>query len=151
MPSDPVFLEAFKKIETLIGVDFLGGYSGFDLTGRVKRGIMPQAPMIPSACVFMFDIKEEFGRTLGRYRSEIVFEIYGFCGGASLQDRMDNACRLGADLINALTADRTLGLAGKTDDVICNFSALEGDRFSIEGVGISYIEVKVTFQSARGV
>ena len=151
MPSDPVYLEAFKKIADLIGVDFAAGYSGFDLTGRVKRGIMPQAPMIPSACVFMFDIKEDFGQTLDRYRSEIVFEIYGFCGGSSLEDRMDNACRLGADLINALTADRSLGLAGKTDDVICNFSALEGDRFSIEGVAIAYIEAKVTFQSDRGV
>ena len=151
MPSDPVYLQAFKAIADLIAVDFASGYSGLDLTNRVVRGIMPQAPMIPSACVFMFDIKEDFGQSLDRYQAEIVFEIYGFCGGTSLVDRMDNACRLGGDLINALTTDRTLGLNGLTDDVICNFAALEGDRYGIEGIAVAYIEVKVTFQNSAGV
>tara|TARA_Y100000310_G_scaffold339598_1_gene432762 strand:- start:506 stop:967 length:462 start_codon:yes stop_codon:yes gene_type:complete len=151
--SDPVYLQAFKAIADLIAVDFSSGYSGLDLSGsgQVVRGIMPQAPMIPSACVFMFDIKEDFGQSLDRYQAEIVFEIYGFCGGTSLVDRMDNACRLGGDLINALTTDRTLGLNGLTDDVICNFAALEGDRYQVEGVAIAYIEVKVKYQSSSGV
>ena len=55
MPSDPIYLTAWKKIAELIGVDFAAGYSGFDLSNRVLRGSMPEAPVVPSACVFMSD------------------------------------------------------------------------------------------------
>jgi len=150
MPSDPIYLTAWKKIAELIGVDFAAGYSGYDLTDRVFRGSMAEAPMIPSACIFMFDIREDFGQVLTRYQAEILFEVYGFCGGTTLEDRIDNASRLGADFINALTSDRSLGNIG-TDDVLCNFIAMNGDKYGIDGIGIAYLEIKVKFQSDRGV
>ncbi|MAF25762.1 hypothetical protein CL634_09350 [bacterium] len=151
MPSDPVYLEAWKKIAELIGVDYAAGYSGLDLTDRVLRGSMPEAPVVPSACIFMFDVKEDFGQVLTRYQAEITYEIYAFCGGSSLEDRIDTAARLGADMINSLTSDRTLGLAGKIDDVLCSFLAMDGDRYGIDGMAIAYLEIKVKFQSDRGV
>ena len=150
MPSDPIYLSAWKQIASLIGADFTSGYSGLDLTGRVRRGSVASAPMVPSASIFMFDIKEDFGQVLTRYQAEITFEIYAFCGGTDIETRADASSRLGADMINALTSDRTLGLT-TIDDVLCNFIAMDGDSYGVAGVGIAYIEVKVKYQSDRGV
>jgi hypothetical protein len=107
--------------------------------------------MIPFCAVLFFGAKEEFGQVLTRYQGDMTFELYGFCGGGTVEERIDNATRLSADLINALTSDRTLGLNGLTDDVLCSFEAIEGDRFGIAGVGIAYVEVIVKFQADRGV
>ena len=152
MPSDPVFLQAQKAIADKIEADYSGGYSGLDLsaTGTIVRGAMPDAPMVPSGCVVMLDCMETQGKTLGYYSGTITYEIYGFIGGGDVSDRNDNAIRLGADFINALTTDRSLGLS-TIDDILCSFAALDGDRFGIQSCGIAYVRVEVTFSNSTGV
>ncbi|MBG89538.1 MAG: hypothetical protein CMO80_21945 [Verrucomicrobiales bacterium] len=107
--------------------------------------------MVPYASVFLVDSLEETGPVLTRYSGNMVFEIYAFAGGGTLIQRMDRALQLGADIINSLTSDRSLGLAGQTDDILCSISALDGDRFGIPGAGVAFIQATVTFQSDRGV
>ena len=153
MPSDPVFLQAQKAIADAIEANYTSGYSGLDLsaTGTIVRGAMPEAPMVPSGCVVMIDCLETQGKTLGYYSGTINYEIYGFIGGGNVSDRNDNAIRLGADFINAITADRSLGLS-TTDDVLCSFAALDGDQYGLgSSCGIAYVRVEVTFSNSSGV
>ena len=153
MPSDPVFLSTYKALATKIAADYAAGYSGLDLSvaGSVVRGIIPEAPILPFASIFFVETAENAGPVLTRYSGTMTFEIYAFAGGDSITERADAAIRLGADCMNAITADRSLGLAGAIDDVLCNFTHLEGDRIGVPYAGVAFIQCQVTFQADRGV
>tara|TARA_Y100001963_G_scaffold89819_1_gene123985 strand:- start:3299 stop:3751 length:453 start_codon:yes stop_codon:yes gene_type:complete len=148
---DSVFVATWKKIAQIIEADYTSGYSGLNLTGRVIRGTLPEAPIIPYAAVFLIDSVENAGPVLTRYSGTMEFEIYVFAGGGDLAERTDNALQLAADVMNQLTADRSLGLSGKIDDIVNSVAALDGDRFGIDKTGVAFIKSIVTFQSDRGV
>ena len=153
MPSDPVFLKAYKALATKIAADYSSGYSGLYMTatGRVIRGIIPEAPILPFASIFFVETSESAGPVLTRYSGTMTFEIYAFAGGDTITERADAAVRLGADMMNAINTDRSLGLAGAIDDVVCNFTHLEGDRIGVPHAGVAFVQALVTFQSDRGV
>ena len=148
---DAVFVKTWKAIQTAIAVNYAAGYSGLNLTNRVIRGAIPEAPMLPYASIFLLDNVETAGPVLTRYSGKMIFEIYAFAAGSDVTSRTDNALNLGADIINALTADRSLGLAGAIDDLICSIAALDGDRLGVPSSGVAFLNVSVTFQSDRGV
>ena len=136
--------------------DFSSGYSGLDMRNSVVIGSILEPPQIPYASINFIDFTTEQGLNLSSYRMTARFEIYVFCGGSSVSDRLKNVTNLSSDVIKAITADRWLGLANPDttrtiDNVLCNFTAVEGDRYGLDNVAIGYIEVTAPFQSVTGV
>ena len=140
-----------EKIRDLIAVDFTSGESGIDMQNTVQIGATIEPPYVPFACVSFAQAASEYGQSLGRYRITNTFEVYAFVGGADVEERTVNAMDLVEDMIQALCADRQIGLASIVDDIKCAFLAEDGDRYGIEGIGIGYIEVQVYSQSDTGI
>ena len=140
-----------EKIKELIAVDFSSGESGLDMQDKVQIGAIIDPPYVPFACVSFAQATSDFGQSLGRYRITNTFEVYAFVGGGDVEERTVNAMDLVEDMVEALVADRQIGLNAIVDDIKCAFVAEDGDRYGIEGVGIGYIEVQVYSQSDTGI
>lgn len=151
-PTTPIILEVWNGIKSQIENDYSSGYSGLNLTGRVFQGRFTESPLSGAAYVAFIDQKEQNGQVLTRYRGEMKFQVYCFNYGKNNYDRTSNAIKLGADVQNAILADRTLGLsAGRIDNIIVSTTALDGDEFGLSTLGISIVEIQVFFQSDRGI
>ncbi len=140
-----------EKIKELIAVDFSAGESGLDMQSKVQIGAIIDPPYIPFGCVSFVQATSDFGQSLGRYRITNTFEVYAFVGGSDVEERTVNAMDLVEDMVEALVANRQIGLNSIVDDIKCAFVAEDGDRYGIEGVGIGYIEVQVYSQSDTGI
>lgn len=140
-----------EKIKELVAVDFTAGESGIDMRNKVQVGAIIDPPYIPFGCVSFVQATSEYGQSLGRYRITNTFEVYAFVGGGDVEERTINAMDLVEDMVEALCADRQIGLNAIVDDIKCAFVAEDGDRYGIEGVGIGYIEVQVYSQSDTGI
>ncbi len=140
-----------EKIKELVAVDFTAGESGLDMRNKVQVGAIIDPPYIPFGCVSFVQATSEYGQSLGRYRITNTFEVYAFVGGGDVEERTINAMDLVEDMVEALCADRQIGLSLIVDDIKCAFVAEDGDRYGIEGVGIGYIEVQVYSQSDTGI
>jgi hypothetical protein len=140
-----------EKIKELIAVDYSGGESGLDMQDKVQIGAIIDPPYIPFGCVSFVQATSDFGQSLGRYRITNTFEVYAFVGGGDVEERTINAMDLVEDMVEALVANRQIGLNAIVDDIKCAFVAEDGDRYGIEGVGIGYIEVQVYSQSDTGI
>tara|TARA_R100001086_G_C11842083_1_gene259314 strand:+ start:2269 stop:2721 length:453 start_codon:yes stop_codon:yes gene_type:complete len=149
--ADIIHVQVLNRLKTLIAADFSSGFSGFDLSDRVVLGAVIHSPQVPSASIVFVDTIEQQGRTLGRYIGESVYQIVCYAGGSNLESRIQNAMNLAGDIQKAITSDRTLGLSGLTQDVIVNFTALDGEEYGISNTGISLLEVRVSHQSQFGV
>jgi len=122
------------------------------MSNRVIIGTTIDPPYSPFGCCYFIDFTTQHGPSLGRYTMVPRYEIYLYIGGSSLSERMRATMNLCSDVIENLTADRFLGLGGGViDDVLCEFTAMDGDKFGLEGMGIGYIEVTTPFQSATGI
>ena len=149
--DDCRIVKVHKKIAELVGVNFAGGASSADMTGRIVRGSTIDPPYTPFGCVFFVDAREQYGPTLGRFQSTARFELYCYIGGTDEASRNDNALNLASDMIEALTDNRQLGLpSGTIDDVLCSFTALDGEKYGLDGIGIGYIQCDVKFQTSTG-
>jgi len=140
-----------EKLKQLIAVDFSAGESALDMSNAVHIGAIIDPPYVPFACVSFVQASSEYGQSLGRYRITNTFEVYAFVGGGDVEERTINAMDLVEDMVEALCADRQIGLNAIVDDIKCAFVAEDGDRYGIEGVGIGYIEVQVYSQSDTGI
>ena len=140
-----------EKIKELVAVDYSSGESGLDMQSKVQIGAMIDPPYIPFGCVSFVQASSEYGQSLGRYRITNTFEVYAFVGGGDVEERTVNAMDLVEDMVEALCANRQIGLNAIVDDIKCAFVAEDGDRYGIEGVGIGYIEVQVYSQSDTGI
>ena len=140
-----------EKLRDLIAVDFSSAESGIDMQNTVQIGATIEPPYVPFACVSFAQAASEYGQSLGRYRITNTFEIYAFVGGADVEERTVNAMDLVEDMVEALCADRQIGLSSIVDDIKCAFLAEDGDRYGIEGIGIGYIQVQVFSQSDTGI
>ena len=140
-----------EKLRDLIAVDFSSAESGIDMQNTVQIGATIEPPYVPFACVSFAQASSEYGQSLGRYRITNTFEIYAFVGGADVEERTVNAMDLVEDMVEALCADRQIGLSSIVDDIKCAFLAEDGDRYGIEGIGIGYIQVQVYSQSDTGI
>jgi len=154
--ANATIYRVLEALQSKAATDFTSGYSGFDMRNSVIIGALLDPPRIPFASVSFIDYSTEQGLNLSSYRMQGRFEIYCFCGGSNLEDRTKNVLNLTSDIIKEITNDRFLGLANPDttrtiDNVICNFTSVEGDRFGLDNVAIGYIEVNVTFQSRTGV
>tara|TARA_R100001224_G_scaffold51740_2_gene30114 strand:- start:2895 stop:3362 length:468 start_codon:yes stop_codon:yes gene_type:complete len=154
--ANATIYRVLEALQSKAATDFTSGYSGLDMRNSVIIGALLDPPRIPFASVSFIDYSTEQGLNLTSYRMQGRFEIYCFCGGSNLEDRTKNVLNLTSDIIKEITNDRFLGLANPDttrtiDNVICNFTSVEGDRFGLDNVAIGYIEVNVTFQSRTGV
>jgi len=149
--SDTVQVTILNRLKVLANADFTLGYSGLDLSNRVIIGASIGPSQVPSATLLFIDTVEQQGRTMGRYLGESVYQIICYAGGTNLDSRIQNAMNLAGDIQKAITSDRTLNLAGQTEDVIVNFTSLDGEEYGINQCGISLLEIKVTHQSQFGV
>ncbi len=149
MPDSRI-VKVHKKIVELIGVNFAAGFSGFDMTGRVIRGSTIDPPYQPFCSVQFEQAISNYGPTLDRYFFNGVYNIYAFVGGSTLDERFDNATNLASDMIEALTTNRQLGLPGEVDDVLCSFTAIDGAKYGLDNMGISYINVTVKCVTSTG-
>ena len=140
-----------EKIKDLIAADFSGGESALDMRNKVQIGAIIDPPYLPFGCVSFVQASSDFGQSLGRYRITNTFEVYAFVGGGDVEERTVNAMDLVEDMVEALVANRQIGLNSIVDDIKCAFVAEDGDRYGIEGVGIGYIEVQVFSQSDTGI
>ena len=140
-----------EKIKELIAVDYSGGESALDMQNKVQIGAIIDPPYIPFGCVSFVQATSEYGQSLARYRITNTFEVYAFVGGGDVEERTVNAMDLVEDMVEALCANRQIGLNSIVDDIKCAFVAEDGDRYGIEGVGIGYIEVQVYSQSDTGI
>ena len=149
--ADCRLVDVHKQIASLIGVSFAAGASAVDMTGRIVRGSTITPPYTPFACVFFVDARENYGPTLDRFQGTARFDIYCYIGGTDEASRNDNALNLSSDMIEALTDNRQLGLAaGKIDDVLCSFTAIDGEKYGLDGIGIGYIQCDVKFVTSTG-
>ena len=115
-------------------------------------GTIIDPPYLPYSCIDFLEYTTEHGPTLGRYTMTARFEVYLFVAGADLPERMRAAINLCSDVIENITANRFLGLGGGViDDVLCQFTAIDGNKYGIDGVGIGYIEITTPFQSSTGI
>jgi len=149
--SDTVQVTILNRLKVIAGGDFTAGFSGLNLTNKVIIGASIGASQVPSASLTFIDTIEQQGRTLGRYLGESVYQIVCYAGGSSIEKRIQNAMNLAGDIQKAITSDRTLDLNGQTQDVIVNFTSLDGEEYGINQCGVSLIEVRVTHQSKFGV
>lgn len=143
--------QIIEKIKELVAVDYTAGESGLDMRNKVQVGAIIDPPYIPFGCVSFVQATSEYGQSLGRYRITNTFEVYAFVGGGDVEERTIGAMDLVEDMVEALCADRQIGLSSIVDDIKCAFVAEDGDRYGIEGVGIGYIEVQVYSQSDTGI
>lgn len=151
-PAIPIVLEVWDALKTQIAVDYTASYSGLDLTSRVFQGRFQDAPLVGAAYVAFVDSSEESGQVLTRYQGTLRFQIYCFNYGDTNYNRTANAIKLGADVHNSLTADRTLGLSpGRIDNIIVATAALDGDEFGMSTLGIAILDIQIRFQSDRGI
>ena len=134
--ADTVQVTILNRLKVLAGANFTGGFSGLDLTNKVIVGSSIGASQVPSATLLFVDTVEQQG---------------SYAGGTSVETRIQNAMNLAGDIQKAITSDRTLNLAGQTEDVIVNFTSLDGEEYGINQCGVSLIEIKVTHQSKFGV
>ena len=150
--ADSRVYRILDAIKGKIAADFSSGSSALNMTDRVILGSVAEPPFVPFGCTFFLDFTSEHGPTLGRYRMVPRYEIYLFVAGNDQSERARSAMNLCSDVIENLTADRFLGLGGVViDDVLCQFTALDGDRFGLDNIGIGYIEVTTPFQSSTGI
>lgn len=154
--ANATIYRVLEALQTKVAQDFSGDHSGLDMRNSVAIGAFLDPPRVPYASVSFLDFSTEQGLNLASYRMIARYDIFCFCGGTNLSDRSKNVLNLTSDIIKAITADRFLGLANPDttrtiDNVICNFTAIEGDRFGLDNVAIGYIEVTVTFQSRTGI
>jgi len=154
--ANATIYRVLEALQTKTAQNFSSGYSGVDLRDSVVLGVLVDPPRTPYASVSFIDYTTEQGLNLSDYRMQARFEVYCFCGGTTLADRTKNVLNLSSDVIKAITEDRWLGLHNPDttrtiDNTICNFTAVEGDRYGLDNVAIGYIEVTVTFQSRTGV
>ena len=149
--SNSIQVTVLNRLKVIIAIDYSSGFSGLDLSDRVVIGSTIGANQVPSANITFIDTIEQQGRTLGRYLGESVYQIVCYAGGPTLESRVQNAMNLAGDIQKAITSDRTLGLSGQTQDVLVNFTALDGEEYGISNTGISLLEVRVTHQSKFGV
>jgi hypothetical protein len=148
--ADCRIIDIHKKLAEIIGADFSSGHSGVDMTGRIIRGSIVQPPYVPFGAVFFNELIESTGPTMGRYQGQIIFESYLYIGGANEAERNDNALNLASDAVKAITNNRQLSLGSKVDDVLCSYTALDGDKYGLESIGIGYIRITVSIQSVDG-
>ena len=154
--ANATIYRVLEALQTKVEQDFTGDHSGLDMRNSVVIGAILDPPRVPYASISFLDFSTEQGLNLASYRMSARYEIFCFCGGVNLEDREKNVLNLTSDIIKSITADRFLGLANPDttrtiDNVICNFTAIEGDRFGLDGIAIGYIEVTVTFQSRTGI
>jgi len=150
--ADSRIYQILQAIQNKVATDFTSKSSGIDLTDSSIIGIVESPPYIPFACISFLEYTTEHGTHLGQYSMSPRFEVYVFIGGSDIEDRIKNSMNICSDIIENLTADRFLGLgSGYIDDILCNFTALDGDRYGLEGVGIGYIEVLTPFKSRTGI
>jgi hypothetical protein len=138
-----------KKLQALLAVNH-ATYSGVDLTGRVIRGSLTQPGYVPSGCVYFIDAVEAYGPTMGRFQSTANFEAYLYVGGATIDERNDNAINIASDGVKAITANRQLSLGSLVDDVLVSYTAIDGDRYGLSGIGIGMLRIAVKFVSDDG-
>ena len=148
--SDSKIRQITEAIKTKVAVSYAGETSGLDLSNKVVIGAIIEPPYVPFGCVVFLQSTSDYGQTMGRYRITANFEVYGFVGGGDVSERTLNAMDLASDMIKVLTADRQLGIPSIVDDIKCAFTAEDGDRYGIEGVGISYIQIEVFYQTDTG-
>jgi hypothetical protein len=154
--ADSTIYRILDAIKGKVAADFTSGHSGIDLTNRVILGALGETVMSPFASVDFIDYSTEHGLSMANYRMTARFEVYLFVGGSNVSDRLKNALNLTSDVIQNITADRFLGLRTEAnkiviDDVLCNFTAVDGERYGHDGFGIGYIEIITPFQSRTGV
>ena len=138
-----------KKLQAILAVNHTS-YSGVALTGRVVRGSVVNPPYTPFGCVYFIDAVEQYGPTMGRFQSTANFEAYLFIGGSSVDERNDNAINLASDGVKAITANRQLALGSLVDDVLVSYTAVDGDKYGLSGIGIGLIRINVKFVSDDG-
>jgi len=148
--ADSKIRQITNAIKGKIAANYASDSSGLDLSSKVVIGAIIEPPYLPYASVVFVQSTSDYGQTMGRYRITANFEIYAFVGGASVSDRTLNAMDLSSDMIKALTADRQLGIPSIVDDIKCAFTAEDGDRYGIEGIGIGYIQIEVFYQTDTG-
>ena len=150
--SNSRIYQILEAIQGKVATDFTTGHSGIDLTDQCLLGLMDYPSQVPSACCSFLEYTTEHGLHLGSYTMRPRFEVYVYVGGSDVSDRIKNAMNLCSDIIQNLTADRFLSLgSGYIDDVLCSFTAIDGDRYGLEGIGIGYIEITTPFQSRTGI
>ena len=150
--ADSRVYNVLVAIQGKVAADFSSKTSELDMRNKCILGTIVEPPYLPYACASFIDFTTTHGPTLGRYTMVPRYEVYLFVAGGDLPERMKAALNLCSDVIENLTANRFLGLGGGViDDVLCQFTALDGNKYGIDGVGIGYIEITTPFQSSTGI
>ena len=150
--ADSRVYRVLDAIKGKVAADFTSKSSALDMQNKCILGTIVEPPYLPYACANFIDFTTVHGPTLGRYTMTPRYEVYLFVAGSDLPERMRAALHLCSDGIENLTANRCLGLGGGViDDVLCQFTALDGNKYGIDGVGIGYIEITTPFQSSTGI
>lgn len=150
MPS-PIILETWEALATRSAFDYSSGYSGLNMEEAIYKGRFVEAPAVPSVYIGFISQTQQNGTTLTRYQGSMVFQLYCFTSGSNNYERTKKAVQLGADIQNRILEDRTLGLtAGRVDNIVIQSTAVDGDRYGFNQLGICILEATIDFVSDRG-
>lgn len=150
MPS-PIIVETWEALATRSAFDYSSGYSGLNMEEAIYKGRFVEAPAVPSVYIGFISQTQQNGTTLTRYQGSMVFQLYCFTSGSNNYERTKKAVQLGADIQNRILEDRTLGLtAGRVDNIIIQSTAVDGDRYGFNQLGICILEATIDFVSDRG-
>jgi hypothetical protein len=150
MPS-PIILETWEALATRSAFDYSSGYSGLNMEEAIYKGRFVEAPAVPSVYIGFISQTQQNGTTLTRYQGSMVFQLYCFTSGSNNYERTKKAVQLGADIQNRILEDRTLGLtAGRVDNIGIQSTAVDGDRYGFNQLGICILEATIDFVSDRG-
>jgi len=150
MPS-PIIVETWEALATRSAFDYSSGYSGLNMEEAIYKGRFVEAPAVPSVYIGFISQTQQNGTTLTRYQGSMVFQLYCFTSGSNNYERTKKAVQLGADIQNRILEDRTLGLtAGRVDNIVIQSTAVDGDRYGFNQLGICILEATIDFVSDRG-
>jgi|SRR5210317_977102 len=150
MPS-PIIVETWEALATRSAFDYSSGYSGLNMEEAIYKGRFVEAPAVPSVYIGFISQTQQNGTTLTRYQGSMVFQLYCFTSGSNNYERTKKAVQLGADIQNRILEDRTLGLtAGRVDNIVIQSTAVDGERYGFNQLGICILEATIDFVSDRG-
>lgn len=120
--------------------------NNLSVTGQVVEGDPPdQSVALSSVCVFVDtgSLISENAPELGRFRRELVVQVYGFVPAAADTPKSRKRATLSLldDICAAIEADRSLG--NLVIDLIVQGRAFTGSGWGAPSIGVAYAEIVV--------
>jgi len=132
-------------LSALAGINGAGAYTNnLSASGAVIEGDPPdQSDVLTTICAFVDtgSMTSEQAPELGRFRRELVIQVYGFVPAAAdtPKSRKRATLSLVDDICYAIEADRSLG--NLVIDLVVQARTFTGSGWGAPSIGVAYVEI----------